>query len=62
VELALYIFCNTDVEVFTLWGLSTENLKNRTQAELSYLFELYKRITDDLYEVFRKHHVNFRVA
>ena len=62
VELALYIFCNTDVEVFTLWWLSTENLKNRTQAELSYLFELYKRITDDLYEAFRKHHVNFRVA
>jgi undecaprenyl pyrophosphate synthase len=56
------MFCNTDVEVFTLLGLSTENLKNRTQAELSYLFELYKRITDDLYEVFRKHHVNFRVA
>ena len=30
--------------------------------ELDYLFWLYKKITEDLYEVFRKCHVNFRVA
>ena len=30
--------------------------------ELDYLFWLYKKITEDLYEVFRKYHVNFRVA
>ena len=29
---------------------------------MNYLFDLYKRITDDLYEMMRKDHVNFRVA
>jgi len=62
IELAMHIFEKTEIEVFTLWGLSTENLKNRTQTELDYLFWLYKRITESLYEVFRKFRVNFRVA
>lgn len=30
--------------------------------ELNYLFDLYKRITENLYEMMRKNHVNFRVA
>ena len=62
IELAIYIFEKTDIDVFTLWGLSTENLKNRTQTELDYLFGLYKKITESLYEMMRKNHVNFRVA
>ena len=61
-ELATYIFENTDIDVFTVWGLSTENLKNRTWDELNYLFGLYNRIGEDLYDVFRKNHVNFRVV
>ena len=47
IELAIHIFENTSIDVFTLWGLSTENLKNRTEAELSYLFDLYKRIKNE---------------
>ena len=62
IELAIHIFENTSIDVFTLWGLSTENLKNRTKMELNYLFDLYKRITENLYEMMRKNHVNFRVA
>lgn len=62
VELATYIFENTNINVFTVWWLSTENLKNRTQTELDYLFWLYKKITESLYEIFRKFRVNFRVA
>lgn len=62
VELATYIFDNTDIDVFTVWWLSTENLTNRTQDELNYLFELYKKITENMYDVLRKNHVNFRVA
>lgn len=62
IELAIHIFENTEIDVFTLWGLSTENLRNRTQTELDYLFWLYKKITESLYEMMRKHHVNFRVA
>jgi undecaprenyl pyrophosphate synthase len=42
--------------------LSTENLKNRTQTELDYLFWLYKKTTEALYEIFRKFHINFCVA
>ena len=30
--------------------------------ELNYLFDLYKRITENLYDMMRKNHVNFRVA
>lgn len=62
IELAIHIFEDTSVDVFTLWWLSTENLKNRTETELAYLFDLYKRITESLYEMMRKNHVNFRVA
>ena len=61
-ELATYIFENTDIDVFTVWWLSTENLKNRTQTELDYLFGLYKKTTESLYELFRKFRINFRVA
>lgn len=62
IELAIYIFEKTSVDVFTLWWLSTENLKNRTKIELNYLFDLYKKITEDLYDMMRENHVNFRVA
>ncbi len=62
IEIAKHIFENTSIDVFTLWWLSTENLKNRMEAELSYLFKLYERVTDDLYECFDKFKVNFRVA
>ena len=61
-ELAKYIFKNTDIDVFTVWWLSTENLKNRTQGELDYLFWLYKKVTESLYEIFRNFHINFRVV
>ena len=62
IELAIHIFVNTTIDVFTLRWLSTENLKNRTKLELNYLFDLYKRITENLYDMMRKNHVNFRVA
>jgi undecaprenyl pyrophosphate synthase len=31
-------------------------------VELNYLFDLYKRITENLYEMMRRNHINFRVA
>lgn len=61
-EIAVYLFSQTPVEVFTLRGLSTENLQNRSEAELAYLFELYKKVTEELYEIMREHQVNFRVT
>lgn len=62
IKLAQYVYTQTDIEVFTLWGLSTENLTNRTQKELDYLFDLYKQITESLYDLFYQQKVNFRVA
>ncbi len=62
IELATYIFEKTPIEVFTLRGLSTENLKKRSESELHYLFQLYEKITEDLYEMMRIQQVNFRVA
>jgi undecaprenyl pyrophosphate synthase len=37
-------------------------LKNRTKIELNYLFDLYKKITEGLYDMMRKNHINFRVV
>ena len=62
IKLAQYVYTQTDIEVFTLWGLSTENLTNRTAQELDYLFDLYRKITENLYELFRQEKVNFRVV
>lgn len=48
--------------MFTLRGLSTENLQQRSDTELYYLFDIYKKITEDLYELLHSHQINFRVA
>ena len=61
-ELAIHIFTKSETKVFTLWGLSTENLKNRSQEELEYLFVLYEEITQQLYDTLHKEQVNFWVA
>ena len=61
-ELAIHIFTQTEVKVFTLWGLSTENLKNRSKEELDYLFVLYEQITQKLYDTLHQEQVNFKVV
>ncbi|MBQ7073653.1 undecaprenyl diphosphate synthase family protein [bacterium] len=58
----MHLFEKTPIEVFTLWGLSTENLKQRSEYELSYLFKLYETITEELYDMMKKNLVNFRVV
>ena len=62
VELSKYIFTNTDVEVFTVWWLSTENFRKRSEDELEYLFELYKKIPSDLYEFLSENKINFKIV
>lgn len=62
VEIAKYIFTETSINVFTIWWLSTENLKNRTEKELEYLFELYKKIPWDLFDMMKENKVNFHLA
>lgn len=62
VKIASHVIENTPIEVFTLRGLSTENLSNRSAEELSYLFDLYKHITKELQEILAKHQINIRIA
>ncbi len=62
VELWKYIFEQTPIKVFTAWGLSTENLKNRSKEELNYLFDLYKKIWTDIFDTLKKNKVNFKIA
>jgi len=62
VELWKYIFEQTPIKVYTAWWLSTENLKNRSKQELNYLFELYKKVSTDMFDVLKNNKINFRVA
>jgi len=60
IKLTKYIFSETPVKVLTVWGLSTENLKNRTEEELTYLFDIYKKWNKDLEEFLKKNKINFK--
>lgn len=60
-EIIQYLFSKTDVEVFTVWWLSTENLKKRSDEELEYLFELYKNIPENVENFLKSNKVNFAV-
>lgn len=62
VESAKYVFANTPIEVFTCWWLSTENLTNRSEEELEYLFNLYKKLHSDMDEFLKEHQINFKWA
>lgn len=59
-EIASYIFSETPIDVFTWWGLSTENLLNRSEEELDYLFGMYKEFSKNLEKVMLKNSVNFK--
>ncbi|WP_231177995.1 polyprenyl diphosphate synthase [Candidatus Absconditicoccus praedator] len=60
IELCNHIFTNTDIKVFSIWGLSTENRKGRTNEELDYLFGLYKKVPINLEKFLKEKKVNFR--
>jgi undecaprenyl diphosphate synthase len=43
---------NLGIPYMTIWGLSTENLKNRSKLELNHLFSLFSKITNHLEDFF----------
>lgn len=51
-EIAMYALWKTPIEVLTLRWASTENIQERSQEELSYLYEIYKTITTDMGEFY----------
>jgi len=60
IELTKYIFTNTPIKVVTVWWLSTENLKNRSQDELDYLYQIYKEWWNALDEFLEENKINFK--
>lgn len=50
----------TPIEVITIWGASTENIKERSQQELSYLYEIYQTLTNDMIELYEQHGIGFQ--
>jgi len=60
IDLFKHIFSTTEVKVVTWRFLSTENLKNRSETEIEFIFGIYKIIGNDLDEFFGENHINFK--
>lgn len=61
IELIIYTFTETDIKIFTLRGLSTENATKRPKEEYDFLMTMYKLVEEDLDEFMKEHKVNFKV-
>lgn len=59
-EVAMYTLWETPIEVITLRWASTENIQERTQEELSYLYEIYQTITTDMEEFYDTHGIGIK--
>jgi len=60
VELINYTFTQTDIKIFTLWWLSTDNGKKRPKEEFDFLMNMYKLVDDDLDTILVNNKVNFK--
>jgi len=60
VDLLEYTFENTDIQVFTLRWLSTENASKRPKEEFDFLMNMYKEVGDKLDQILTKNQVNFK--
>jgi len=62
VELIIHTFTQTDIKVFTLRWLSTENAKKRPKEEYDFLMTMYKIVEEDLDIFMEENKINFKVA
>lgn len=60
VELIVHTFTETDIKVFTLRWLSTENAKKRPKEEFDFLMTMYKIVEEDLDGFMKEHKINFK--
>ena len=60
VELIKYNFTNTDIQIFTLRWLSTENTKNRPKEEFDFRMTMHKLIDGELDAFLIANKVNFK--
>lgn len=59
IDLLEYTFTNTDIQVFTLRGLSTENTAKRPQEEYDFLMNMYKQIDGRMDKILGENQINF---
>jgi len=50
-----------DIEVLSMYVLSTENLKNRSQAELKHLFSLFEKLID-YKNLFQENNIKLQIS
>lgn len=60
IELIVHTFTQTEIKVFTLRGLSTENATKRPKEEYDFLMNMYKIVEEDLDEFMNEHKINFK--
>lgn len=60
VDMLEYTFTKTDIEVFTLRGLSTENTAKRPQEDYDFLMNMYKQVDGKLDEILENNQINFK--
>ncbi len=58
-DLLEYTFTQTDIQVYTLRWLSTENTAKRPQEEYDFLMNMYKQIDSRLDEILQQNEINF---
>lgn len=59
IKLIKHVFEKTDIDVFTGWGMSTENVKNRPSYEIDFLFWMFKKCGEMLDEFMLQKKINF---
>jgi len=60
VDMVDYTFNHTNIKVFTLRWLSTENAKKRPPEELDFLMNMYKQVDNSLDKILKENQVNFK--
>ncbi len=59
-EIVEYVFKKTPIDVVTVWGLSTENMRNRSDFEKQFLFGLFWNVGEKQKELMKSQKVNFK--
>jgi len=60
VDLIKHTFTHTDIKVFTLRGLSTENAQKRPKEEFDFLMNMYKIVDEHLDTFLQENKINFK--
>ncbi len=59
-KLVNYCYSQTPIEIVTARGASTENITERSQEELDYLYEIYQYITNSLIKLHTQYGIWFK--